>query len=322
MRLLITLVALIFSFSVSTVEAACVIHGEYYSDAECQEIRPTRIPTSQSPAYEPPGESLTLAQLESYIEQLIELLEQVRALKLQITRPVPEYRSTAAVSVETRSAIRVDDAHATLRARLDLNREDEATVYFRYGQNRLDLQYETIRIVLDDRDDEDFTQRVRNLRENITYYYRAVAEDEDGRRAYGEVERFRTDRNGYSFSDEPDVDTDEAENIEETQAELIGSVDMNDFRNGRVFFVYGEEEDQVEDVEDDYDEYSDIDEDGDDLQKVNVDSDLDGEQEYELTVRGLDDDTQYYFSICVEYEDEDDDETISCGRVEQFTTDD
>ncbi len=36
---------------------------------------------------------------------------------------------------------------------------------------------------------------------------------------------------------------------------------------------------------------------------------------------GLDDDTEYFFQICVEFEDDDDDETLECGGVEDFETD-
>lgn len=121
--------------------------------------------------------------------------------------------------------------------------------------------------------------------------------------------------------DEPEVETERARDIEEDEAELRGFVDMNDFDDGEVFFVYGEDEDQIEDVDRDYDSYRDVDEDGDDLQKVRVDSSFDDDDDFEETVFGLDDDTDYYFQICVGYEDEDDDDVIECGGVEEFTTD-
>jgi len=121
--------------------------------------------------------------------------------------------------------------------------------------------------------------------------------------------------------DEPEAETDSADNIEKNEAELRGSVEMNDFEDGEVFFVYGEDEDMIEDVEDDFDSYSDVDEDGDDLQKVRVDSSLDDDDDYEERVTGLDAETDYYFTSCVGYEDEDDDEVLACGDVEDFTTD-
>jgi len=38
-----------------------------------------------------------------------------------------------------------------------------------------------------------------------------------------------------------------------------------------------------------------------------VDSDLDGRDDFSTVIRNLDEDEDYYFTICVEYEDEDDD---------------
>ncbi len=95
---------------------------------------------------------------------------------------------------------------------------------------------------------------------------------------------------------------------------------MNDFEDGLAFFVYGQDEDMVEEVADE-DTYEDIDEDGDDLQKFQLTSSLDGSRRFWSTRSGLDEDTEYFFRICVEYEDEDDDETLECGSVESFTTD-
>ena len=151
-----------------------------------------------------------------------------------------------------------------------------------------------------------------------------MAEGPNGRRDYGRVLTFRTDDDGRGGrdDDEPRAETDSADDVDEDSAELRGEVDMNDFRNGIVFFVYGEDEDQIEDVERDYDSFSDVDEDGDDLQKELVDSDLDGRDDYRERVSGLDEVTEYFFRICVEYEDEDNDDTLECGDVEDFTTDD
>ena len=97
---------------------------------------------------------------------------------------------------------------------------------------------------------------------------------------------------------------------------------MNDFRNGEVFFVWGEDEDQVSDIEDDYDEYDDVEEDGDDLQRFLIDRDLDDKGNYFVVIGGLDDDTDIYFTLCVGYEDEDSDMVIDCASVKDFRTDD
>ena len=230
------------------------------------------------------------------------------------------------IDVTTLSARSVDDDSAILRGEVDdLRRNENAWVYFEYGRSRNRLTSDTTRIRIDDDDSEVFSRKLIRLSEDTTYYFRAVAEDEDGDRDRGSIKSFRTDddnRNNHNNNDdEPDVDTDDADDVDEDSAELNGSVDMNDFNNGIVFFVYGEDEDQVEDIEDDYDEFNDIDEDGDDLQKIRVDRDIDGQEDYHRDIRNLDDDTDYYYAICVEYEDEDDDETIDCGSVELFTTD-
>ncbi|OGG41971.1 hypothetical protein A2837_02055 [Candidatus Kaiserbacteria bacterium RIFCSPHIGHO2_01_FULL_46_22] len=130
------------------------------------------------------------------------------------------------------------------------------------------------------------------------------------------------DDNDDNDEDEPEVETDSATDIEGDEARLRGSVDMNDFEDGEVFFVFGTDEEQVEDVQDDFDSYGDVDTDGEDLRKVRVDTSLDDDEDYEVRVSGLDEDTRYYFSICVGYEDEDDDEVLACDSVDDFTTDD
>jgi hypothetical protein len=164
-----------------------------------------------------------------------------------------------------------------------------------------------------------------DLKNNTIYYYRAVAEGDDGKYAEGLVKSFRFEgRSGSSNrtndSDTPDVTTDEAENIGTTRATLTGDIDMNDAEDGYVFFVYGEDEDAIEDASDES-EYRDIDTDGDDIRKTVVDSRFDGDDNFEKVVSGLNRDTDYYFRLCVEFDDEDDDTTLECGDVESFTTD-
>jgi hypothetical protein len=203
----------------------------------------------------------------------------------------------------------------------DVDREDSYNDVDERGDN-----LQKVRVDTDLDDKEDYERTVRNLDADTRHYFRICVEyeddDNDERLECGDVEDFETDdRNGSSNNDdEPDAQTLSARDIRDDEAELRGEVDMNDFRDGIVFFVYGEDEDEVEDALRE-DTYNDIDERGDDLQKIRVDSDLDGQQDYERTVTNLDDDTRHYYAICVEYEDEDDDETLECGSVEEFRTD-
>ena len=222
------------------------------------------------------------------------------------------------LEVETDRATNIQEDEATLNADLEWEGASRGYAWFEYGEEEDDLDQETSRKSVDD-DDDDFRIVVDDLDEDERYYFRAVVEDRDTEKIYyGETENFRTDDDSRSRDDEPDLETEEAEEIEDDSAELRGSVDMNDFRNGLVFFVWGEDEDMVEDVEDE-DEYRDVDEDGRDLQKARVDFDLDDRDDYSLDIRNLDEGTRIYYTICVEYED-DDDETINCGSVEVFRT--
>ena len=129
--------------------------------------------------------------------------------------------------------------------------------------------------------------------------------------------------NNNSYKEKPEVETEDADDEDHDSAELNGNVDMRDFDDGIVFFVYGQDEDMIEDVEKDYDEYDEVkdDEDGQDFMVVRVDRDLDGEDDYSEEVDDLDYDERYYFTICVEYDDEDGDETLECGKIEDFRTD-
>ncbi len=272
--------------------------------------------------------------LQSYLRQLEQILAQLRALSWQYDEDVDDdwYAGRSEVRVSTRSADDVEDDEATLRGQVDFGVSDEAVVYFQWGTARNRLNQETPNIVLDDSDDEDFRARIDDLDEDRTYYFRAVAEDEDGRRDYGNTLSLRSDDDYDNDDDwdddddndnneEPDVETRGASSIRTSSAELRGEVDMNDYENGYVFLVYGEDEDLIDAVTDDYDQYADIDTAGDDLQKTGIYSGLDNSRSFFTIVGGLDEDTDIFYAYCVEYEDDDNDEVITCGDTESFTTD-
>ncbi len=223
------------------------------------------------------------------------------------------------IDVDTEKASSIGDDRATLYGEVDLEDASYAKVWFEYGQNgRLNDESDSRKVK--DSGSDRFSIKIDDLDEDEKYYYRAIAEDPEGVRAYGMIKSFETDGSSSSNDDEPEAETDEVDDVDDDSAELTGEVDMNDFNNGRVFFVYGEDEDQIDDVASDYDTYSDVDEDGDDLQKVLVDNDLDSSDSYTEEVFGLDEDEDYFYQICVEYEDDDDDDVLECGGVEEFTT--
>lgn len=246
--------------------------------------------------------------------------------------------------VDTKSARDIQDDSAELRGEVDMNDFNNGIVFFVYGQDESKIEdverdYDEYSDVNNDEEDDDFEvvkvdsdldgddtyeEEVSGLEDDEEYFFVICVEyedeDNDETLECGDLEDFDTDDNGSSSNDEePDVETDSAGDIEDNSAELRGSVDMNDFDNGIVFFVWGEDEDDIDDV-DDEDSYSDINEDGDDIQKDIVDSNFDGDDNFELDVYGLDDNTDHHFRICVQYDNEDNDETLECGNVKEFET--
>ena len=245
-------------------------------------------------------------------------------------------------TVQTRSARDIEDDSAELRGFVDMNSLDNGIVFFVYGQDEGqiedveddydeyddvkndeesdDFEIERIETNFDDRDD--FNEQVNNLDENKDYYFVLCVEyeerDGDESLECGNVEEFSTDDNDNN--EEPDVDTDSASNIDNDSAQLRGRVDMNDFNNGRVFFVWGEDENDIDDVEEE-DRFSNIDENGDDIQKQSVASNFDDNDNFEINVFNLDNNKRHYFRICVEYEDDDNNDALICGDIEDFETD-
>ena len=226
---------------------------------------------------------------------------------------------TDTARVVTGTATDIEADRATLRATAYLDDADDADVWFEYGTKVNDLDDTSSKVTIDD-DEKTVERTITDLDEDTRYYYRAVMEDEEGDEYYGTVRSFWT-VDADTSDDEPTLITRSAQNIEDDRAELRGTVDMEDFDNGTVFFVYGTDQSQVEDVADDFDTYDAIDEDGADLQKVLVDQDLDGSESYAELVTSLDDDTLYYYAIGVAYENEDDDEVIALGSLRSFRTD-
>lgn len=255
---------------------------------------------------------------DALIARLRALIESLRAHQGQVV----QNNNVADVDVTTRAATSIDADSATLRGEINLRGENSAKVWFEYGTNVNSFTSTTTAVTVDD-DDGDvvaFTRNVTGLNDDTRYYFRAVAEDVNGDHDYGVKLNFITNNNGSSTQDEPVATTNTAQNIATTSAKLRGDVDMNDFNNGVVFFVYGESESSVQDVDNDFDTYEDVNESGDALKKVRVDTDLDGTESYTADVTGLDGNTAHYFAIAVAYKDENGHDVIELGNIRNFTT--
>jgi hypothetical protein len=277
-----------------------------------------RRDTSRSPYYmQYHWDGKSFDNFEDFVDYLREWIED------QSGNGYRDRNGNVEIDVATNEATDIDDDTATLEGTIDFNDSDTATVWFEYGPDS-NLKWRTTKVtVYADSDDEDFGRVLIGLQEDQKYSFRAVGEDEDGDIEYGSIETFTTDRvrRGDGNDAEPTVETLSAQGVDRNEVTIRGSVDMNDFNNGRVFFVYGEDENLVEDVEDDYYTYADIDEEGEDLQKILADSDLDGDSSYHLEITDMDRDTTIYFAIGVEFEDEDGDDVLRVGNVRSVTTD-
>lgn len=271
-----------------------------------------------------------------YIQQLLELINRLTALLRNIDDEDfdddfdddDDIGGDSILEVTTNSASNIEDDRARINGEVDFNSSDFAYLWFEWGEDDDDLDEETPRIRRDDDESEDFAVTLTRLDEDQEYFFRAVGKDEDGRNDFGNTRSFTTDEDGDDDGDddddngdEPDVETGDADDISDDSVSLEGEVDMNDFEDGVVFVVYGEDEDQIDDVEGEFDSFDDVDEDGDDLQKVQVDSGLDDNRSYTVDISGLNDDTEYFYAFCVAFEDDDNDDTLACGSTENFETD-
>jgi len=153
----------------------------------------------------------------SYLYALIAQL-QLQLAALQTYNPsYPNYNSTRNTSSNEISRVvtgRVDAAgndSVSMEGEVTFRRDTDARVWFEYGVNT-NLSYSTksIEIRGDEGDTEDFEITATDF-DNRVYYYRAVAEDDNGRYVEGVVKSFRFDgRNNYDddWDDWDDIDND------------------------------------------------------------------------------------------------------------------
>jgi uncharacterized repeat protein (TIGR01451 family) len=196
-------------------------------------------------------------------------------------------------SVDTLSATNVDEDSATLRCDVNPN-NDDTDVWFEYGEDS-GMDEDTSKRSIGDGDDKERVSRsISGLEEDEEYYFRCVAENDEGK-TYGDVKTFYTDDNGSS-DDRPDVETLSAQDVDEDSATLRCDVEIN-ADEAEIWFEYGEDSGMDEDTS-----------------KRTIDDD---DNEYERVVTGLDEDERYYFRCVAE-----NDEGKTYGDTKTFTTDD
>lgn len=235
------------------------------------------------------------------------------------TEPDPR-NEDALIDVETSSASDVDEDRATLRGTVRLEGILYGYVWFEYGDTPEDLDRTTERIRVVPAQERTRTQTapIRNLTDATTYYVRIVGMDTAGVRNYGRVYTVTTRRD--IENERPKVETDSVTDVGLHDATLHSTIDMNDFRDGIAFFVYGESYDELREIPTTYTRYSRIKDQGDDLQKILLDSDLDKKTSFTYTVENLDLDTIHYGAVGLEYENERGDRVLTLGWIRSFRT--
>ncbi|MEZ4195320.1 MAG: hypothetical protein R3B53_02920 [Candidatus Paceibacterota bacterium] len=224
------------------------------------------------------------------------------------------------VNVVTLAPISISRNSATLKAEVDRGSSDSLDVWFEYGvRGNLSSRSKSENITYSGR--RNIEVDIDRLKDNTTYNYRVVAEDENGYRHYGQTRSFSTvsSASTQSFYGRPTAETEGAKRISYSGAELSGFVSMNDYDDGLVFFVYGRDRSDVNDA-DDYDSYDDIktDYNNEDIKKTYSRNDFNGRNTVTQSVGGLKNATTYYYRVCVEYDDRGSE--LRCGQVESFTT--
>ncbi len=268
------------------------------------------------------------ANLEALIERLQKLLAELRAEKGKVKDNSKKAKKSkknnkdqdvaapgSLVGIVTEAATKVGTTSATLHATLHLKDEDHATVHFEYWARSTGPVTRTARLSFTE--DGHASTSLSGLQKGTEYRFRAVARTTDGKRVYGKTLAFTTSADDQSLL--PSVTTRDVRDVATSSARLRGEVNMNEYENGTVFFVYGENKAKVESVAQDFDTYAAITEDGLKLRKVLVDSDLDGEDTYARVVTGLASTTTYHVAIGVGYQEGGND-TIQLGQVRSFTT--
>lgn len=281
--------------------------------------------------YAPQSSSAQIAYLYTVIAQL---QAQLSALQAPNNNPYydptynPSNQSSNRVSAIT-DGVSLINGKVTMAGRVNFEVRDTVRVWFEYGTNRnLSLSTQSVDFSGNAKSAKSISIPASVVKAYTPYYYRLVVEDSRGNYSEGQVRSFTTDRYGSNYDDNYDDDnnrypqatTFDAENINYNRARLTGRVDMNDYRNGLVFFVYGESKSAVSRVEN-RNKYSDIYTNGYDLRKVIANSSFKGRNDFDISVSGLVRDTEHFFRICVEFADEDNDARLVCGEVEEFETD-
>lgn len=244
-------------------------------------------------------------------EQMVEVVE---AVEVPVVLPNP--------IVDTLSAQNIETNRALLRGEITLFDTKSAKAFFILSTNRQAIQSQSDSVDVVAAQSVSRTTKITRpaarLLPDTRYYYRLCYEDVAV--VCGDVVSFETTERTRSTNYRPaSATTNTATAINAYDATVRGSVRINDSADAISFFAYGEQRDLVAAIKTTYDEYADIKERGDLLQIDRVDVRLNADESYEEVIDDLERGTDYFYSLCVAYDDEK--TGIACGSVRTFTTD-
>lgn len=106
--------------------------------------------------------------------------------------------------IRTDRATDIRAYEATLNGYIDTNDDRDVEVWFEWGERSSNLEFRTNRIFIGRSSGEDFEFELFNLDPDTEYFFRAVAQNDDGDRIYGTRRSFETDRSGRRYYDDRD----------------------------------------------------------------------------------------------------------------------
>jgi hypothetical protein len=239
--------------------------------------------------------------------------------------------------VSIKSAQDIERNTATLRGRIVVGPEVLGAAFFVYGYRQSDVvtltqrstSYEQLledltrgvqakRVVSNTRRTGDVSTRIGSLTVEADYYVQLCVELETRLRC-STVADF-TSLDGPNQSGDVRIPTVRVDDqlISGSKIELTIDVNMRDTNDGRVYVVYGKSPSEVADAREE--DYGDIDKNREWLQKERVAVNLIGSQKLVESIGDLDDETMYYYAVCVSYDGLRD--GVVCTRVYSLTTPD
>ena len=150
------------------------------------------VASAQSIGYQPRTQAEMIAYLYGRITQLME----IKAMLERGAANQGYYQSDggySSVAIDTYSAQSETHESAILRGEVVLYGDTTATAWFEYGEDEDFLDLKTRKASVRSAYDRAIRQQVRYLDDDERYYFRIVAQTNNGKLIYGPIESFRTD---------------------------------------------------------------------------------------------------------------------------------